>query len=433
MAVRNITEQVNPFLDGESAIAALRDHIDKDNRIMREGMYLLEIINQLTNEGAHLSERIPQEVLGGLSKGGRRNVQASALLRTEGATDVEEQNEILPSGYTRSQEIIGQWAERDGCWSDTPEADQIRQGRRHRLDLDGSEARIYYDNGARVYKTVDSTHYITYAHFLDRITIHNALFPETAMRIEGFGVREDAEDNRGFVAVISQPFVKGEAITDPAVVHQAMRKRGLDLPDFTAGWFFVPKSGNLLISDVHDNNCVLSDDGNVLVFDCEAALNDMPAFNGKWRIGPLDYNPESVAKIHRELRGMVPESVPRSVILDLLNGDERESAKDELATAGRLEKPVKLDNGATLIVQSDPEREGYVLVSTPDKISRLMRLARPDEGDALSQKERETLISGLSVTRDGKRLAFNLDKGRIDTFRIPKMRLRIAHKSTLSL
>lgn len=130
---------------------------------------------------------------------------------------------------------------------------------------------------------------------------------------------------------------------------------------------------------------------------------------------------------------MVPESVPRSVILDRLNGDERESAKNELATAGRLEKPVKLDNGATLIVQSDPEREGYVLVSTPDKISRLMRLARPDEGDALSQKERETLISGLSVTRDGRRLAFNLDKGRIDTFKIPKIRLRIAHKSGMTI
>jgi len=414
----------DPLTDNESAIAALTGHITKENKITRGGMYLLELINQNIRNGKNIYQRIPQSLFGGLSEGGRKNVSASALCRAERASNAGEQEEILPSGYTRIQEVIGQWAERDGCWHDTPEADLISEGRTHRAEFDGSEARIFYDNKARVYKTLIKTHYDTYQELLDRITIHNRVFPETAIRVEGFGMLDDADDNEGFTVVISQPFVKGET---PRIdqIQEAMRERGF----VPIGNKYVSEDGYMTLNDIHDNNCVISEEGNLLVFDCEAFLNQTKPGHDK----PLNHNPESVQKINQAIKEILPDVKPKQDILDLLPREARETARDSLEATGRLEGPVISHDGTPLIVQSDPENSDKVLVSTPDKIRRMMRLARPDEGRDLTREERNTLISGRSVTRDGKRLAFNLDKGRIDTFRGPIMKLKMTHKTNLTL
>lgn len=425
----------DPFREAENAIAALRAYIGpEDNRITRGGMYLLEIINQNAQHETQVSQRLPQTVFPGMPEGGRRHVAASALCRAEGRTDASQQDRILPSGYTRIQEVIGQWAERDGCWSETPEADQLRQGRTHRADLDGSEAHIYFDHGTKVYKTIDASHYITYEHLLDRISIHNAIFPETAMTVEGFGVREDAVDNTGFVVIISQPFVEGEAIADPAVVHEAMKARGFDLPDFAAGWFFVSEDGGLLLTDLHDNNCVLSPQGRVLVFDCEAALNTMPTFHGTHRIPELRYTEQGVRKVRAEVDSLLPAVMDREDLFRHLMPATEEDVREQLRKTGRYDGAVFGAEGygsenRAYIIQNDPENPRQVLVSTPEKIGRMLRRCTPaDDGTVFTEKELHRLSNGKGVTKGDTFYAFNLDKGRIDTMKQYQLKKKISSR-----
>lgn len=422
----------DPFREAENAIAALRTYIGpEDNRITRGGMYLLEIINQNAQHETQVSQRLPQTVFPGMPEGGRRHVAASALCRAEGRTDASQQDRVLPSGYTRIQEVIGQWAERDGCWSETPEADQLRRGRTHRADLDGSEAHIYFDGGTKVYKTIDASHYITYEHLLDRISIHNAIFPETKMTVEGFGVREDAADNSGFVVIIRQPFVEGEAIADPALVHEAMKARGFDLPDFAAGWFFVSEDGSLLLTDLHDNNCVLSPQGRVLVFDCEAALNTMPTFHGTHRIPELKYTEEGVKKIREKIDSLLPKTINRSDLLRILMPATEEDVREQLDRTGRYDGVVYglyggRDGNHPYVLQADPENPERVLVSTPERIAGMLRRLAPlDDGTTFSEKEIHDLTNGKGVTRGDTFYAFNLDKGRIDACKRFQLKRRI--------
>ena len=266
-----------PFVEDESGIKALQRLIGPDNQMTREGMYLLEILNniiQSQNGTEKVFQRIPPEVFGGLSKGGRRNVQASLIGRTVQGTDKEEQRRVRPSGYTLLQELIGSWSERDGSWSDYPEGDLRKQHYNNRPEDDGSEARVFSRQGdPTLVKTIDFSHYSDFELMLDRITIHNAAFPEMAMKVEGFGIRDDATDNSGFVVIISQPKAQGVTPTMEQITD------GLAMRDFDRtenGMFWINRLDNIVIADVHDQNCVVSPKGHLLVFDCEAFLKLFP-------------------------------------------------------------------------------------------------------------------------------------------------------------
>ena len=276
-------QMLRPFTEDESGIQVLKGCIDGENKISREGMYLLNILNNLIqseNGKEKVFQRIPSEVFGGLSEGGRRNVQASLIARAVRGADEKEPGRVLASGYTAIQEVIGQWAERDGSWSDTPEGDLIGRGFTHSLENDGSEARIFHNKKTDdlVYKTVDFSHYSHFELMMDRIAIHNAIFPEMAIKVEGFGMRDDTADDperfhEGFVVTISQKKAVGHIPTQKEI-ENGLTARGFDRTD--NGFFWLNIMDNVVIADVHDLNCVVSPEGNLLVFDCEAFLKTFP-------------------------------------------------------------------------------------------------------------------------------------------------------------
>ena len=270
---------LHDFAQDESGIRALGSFIGRDNSMSREGMYLLEILNNLisSNNGTEkVFQRIPPEVFGGLPEGGRRNVQASLIARAVSSADEAESRRVNPSGYTTVQEIIGSWSERDGSWSDTPEEDLLKKGYYHDPSDDGSEARIFDpENGHHLVKTIDMSHYnYDFNLMMDRIAIHNAAFPEMALTVEGFGVREDAEDNTGFVLVCSQPKAVGRTPTK-AEIEDGMKARFFDLSQ--NGLYWISGLDNIVIEDVNVMNAVTSPEGRLLVFDCDARLKCFPA------------------------------------------------------------------------------------------------------------------------------------------------------------
>ena len=439
---------LDPFKERENAVAALREMIDQDNKITRGGMYCLEIINQLIQNKDYekneknLFERIPSSYLRGLPEGGRRNVQASAILRAKIEAGRGKPQAVLPSGYTREQELIGNWAERDGCWSDYAESDLIKNGQK-KLSF-GSEAQVFTNDKTRVYKTIDLSHCGTLQKALDRVTLHNFVFPETEIRVEGFGMRDDAEDSSGFVLIISQPFVEGHNVLGPdsgpeierqlhertfdlvrptatAAERREAEEKGLPVPEFAqTAWCFTDPGKNILLYDIHDENFVVEPEGNILVFDCEIKLNDTERFGGPYDIPPLDYDENKVREIFQTIHNLVP--IPhslKSLHLDKYIQNPQKVLK-ELDTYGMTISPAVIKNGKKLILQKDPADPNVILVSSATKIEKMLEMHNLiyDDGKKIT-KEQMTRLSEGNPVRIGKDiLYFNLDKGRIDT--LPK-------------
>ena len=407
----------DPFLVKESAVKALADYVD-GTVIARGGMYLLQMINTYVHEGKEILKRLPQEDLGGCPEGGRRHVQASALLRAVSAPGGGEQDEVLPSGYTFQQEVLGGWAERDGCWSDTPDGDQVAAGRAFLTS--GSEAFVYKGgHDSRVYKTIAPTHYRTMEQLLDRISIHNAVFPETAMRVEGFGVKEDAFDHLGFVVVVSQPWVTGTAPSQDEV-DAGMKARGFSEPQESEGFgFLLSPSGMTMLNDIHDLNSVRTPQGHRAVFDCVAAPNVFGLGGRRHVIPDVSYDPDAVARIRGRVESLLPMETSLREFLGTVPAPLRAAAANALRTTRRCEGLVPVPGASSadgyLTVQVCPQDGSRVLVSTPQKIRGMLRATRGavDGGTPLSEGEATLLAAGKTVARDGLRLSFDLDRGRV--------------------
>lgn len=417
MPVKTRRPDRDPFLAGESAIKALGGYVD-GTEIARGGMYLLQIINSYIQDGKEISQRLPQEVFRGCPEGGRRHVQASALLRAVSAPGGGEQDHVRPSGYTFQQEVLGGWAERDGCWSDTPDGDQIAAGRRFLTS--GSEAFVYKgERDSRVYKTIAPTHYSTMEQLVDRITIHNAVFPETALRVEGFGVKEDAFDSLGFVIIVSQPWVTGTAPTQDEV-DAGMRARGFREAEESGGFgFLLSESGMTMLNDIHDLNSVRTPHGWLAVFDCVAAPNVF-GLGGKRHVVPdVSFDPDAVSRIKGIVESLLPLETKTATFLAAVPEPLRDAFLRSLRDTGRCEGlipvPGAADPSDRFTVQLCPGDGGRVLVSTPQKIRAMLRLTRgvTDDGAPLTDAEASDLSKGKAVRRDGMRLSFDLDRGRV--------------------
>lgn len=393
------------FLDGESAIAALSNHLD-GSELDVKGMYILQLINYFIQNGSRIYQRCPQGSFRGLPKGGRRNVQASALCRAKGTADDRAHEASLPSSYSPEQEIIARWAIRDGCWSDYPETDLVSSGKKHKDFLDGSESRIFYDGSDKVFKTIDHVRYGSLQCLLDRITIHNHLFPETAMHVEGFGVRDYAEDNSGFCVVISQPFIQGQAPSFEEI-EKSLLSRGVVKKDNT-GIFFSPEH-DYLIADVRPNNALKTSEGNIFIFDCEAWINAKIHV-----IPPLSFSDISLTTIEDFISSVVPVEITVENLSGFVDLKTLQQISRDIETSGQS---IFSYEGRKCVIQPDPGKEGALLLSTANRISRFLQLGfslDTDDSVVLSDDDISRIRTGDTVVKqDEVAYGFDLNKGRI--------------------
>lgn len=519
---RDFREALYPFVQDESGIKALRSFINSDNTMSREGMYLLEILNNIISSNhatEKLYQRIPSESFRGLPEGGRRNVQASLIARGLYSPVPEESGEIQRSGYTVIQEAIGQWAEKDGCWSDTPDADLVKRGYINNPNIDGSEAHIFDRRGdSKIYKTIDCSHFSHYELMLDRIAIHNATFPEMAMKVEGFGVRDDALTNRDFVVIISQEKAIGRRPTEEEIERE-MSLRGYD--KCLNGLMYISILDNTLLADISPDNAVITEKGNFLCYDSEPMLkffgvnrsvpekfsmaDFLPSKNGKldgrgwhhllganydkateqeksallkelrftgqisglvdgrkvimsnplkkvsevsgkpvtyfdgpvlvgspasfrkehtWEVKPIQATPEFTDAIQRTVRSLTPMSATieeflytkqwvGEVVAGYGGGELRKALKEELRHNGRLDGLLQ----GKYIVQLDPTDKNRILIQTKENIE-FMLWTNSTELDGLGKltpQEKIILSEGRPITKGGKEILFNLDRGRLDS------------------
>jgi hypothetical protein len=189
----------------------------------------------------------------GRIEGGRRNVEASCLLGTSARTDLSD-----PGRHQAliQERLLEEYAKHEGIWFDHNE---IRRNWNRIDNGQSAEAEVYLDKtGVYVNKVF---HYINSDTPMecidDRISLHNALFPDTKYELLGF-----TETIKGFAFILKQPFIKGRKTTEEDNLAGFMHKLGFE----EKGWYRY-ESSSIEIADLHEANVLMGEDGNFYFID----------------------------------------------------------------------------------------------------------------------------------------------------------------------
>ena len=400
------TDKLAPFSQNESSVALLNLLLNREG-FSRKTMYLLEILNTLTQNGTPIFKRTPPETLRGLSEGGRKNVAASFIARAGNCSDRTDQEEV---GGEQSQGLFLQWDEvernlqewalKEGCWF--PDADNNLAKIYNDKIGEGAEAKVYY-SAPDVIKTIGCR--FNPQEMLDRIAITNFLFPETRLELIGLGRREDGE----FCFVVKQPFIKGEYVQDETVHLDMLEDFRPDPDGLYAG--FV--NDRYVLSDLHDRNILRSPDGNLFIIDCNVRLNTPEiGKGGKWEIPPVEFSEGEVLAAAEALNGLLPKTVSRRWLEENF-GDNENRLEEQLAMTGRyngfLTLPTKSGGTIDICVEVNPDDEETLLWSSVDTVKTLVANAT-----GFSPDEKKMLQYGYGVFKGDSFVSFSLDKGRLD-------------------
>ena len=182
--------------------------------------------------------------------------------RTESeARQIYDTDDLLGEAHIQ-EHLVESWARLSRVWIDYPEA--FLENLCFLQDK-GSESVVYFDVEKRiVYKLISLKHYNVLRLALDRIIIHNTLFPETAMEVIGFA----RDSSQNFVTVVTQPYIIGDLITEE---ERISFMHGLDFDDagMDYGMHLNYKTDTLYVGDLNEFNVIKGESGlNVVDADC---------------------------------------------------------------------------------------------------------------------------------------------------------------------
>lgn len=117
----------------------------------------------------------------------------------------------------------------------------------------GGEARVYLSaDGKSVIKINDGIYYATWLEFLNSLLLHNLLFPNTSYQLAGF-----TKEGNEILAVLHQPFVIADAVTDLADIKAFLEYNGFRN---TRRHDYENSKLGLILEDMHDENVLVNSD-----------------------------------------------------------------------------------------------------------------------------------------------------------------------------
>lgn len=134
----------------------------------------------------------------------------------------------------------------------------------------GSETRVWKNNDkGTVVKNISLNHYSTPKALMNRILIHNLVFPTTAMKMLKIG----ASDN-GISIIVEQPFIEDSGIA-PTMdeIKDYMLSLGFTLSKGKGINAEYTKDG-YLVTDIRPENVIKQPDGSLAIIDCFAKFED---------------------------------------------------------------------------------------------------------------------------------------------------------------
>ena len=272
----------------ESDIATSSKKLDSLNQMIWDNGFTTDTLRLLVNmtkevyDGTTLFERIPQAQQPGLSRGSALLCASAIVCRGCPGTESEKReiyrtDDLVSEG--RIQEtLVEEWARITGCWFD--DARLYLSSISQAYDI-GTESTVFFDVPHRIVrKFITLKHYNVLRLALDRIIIHNAIFPNAFMRVIGFGRDED----NSFGVLIEQPYIEGSVVTEKDRA-EFMHRLGFTDAGEDFGMHLNYRTDNLYIGDLNEYNLLKHENGAIFVFDCDCRLN-VPTLgcNGTWQI-----------------------------------------------------------------------------------------------------------------------------------------------------
>ncbi|MBO4370905.1 MAG: hypothetical protein J5808_06065 [Paludibacteraceae bacterium] len=202
----------------------------------------------------------------GCADGGTANVIASILAGADVAANSGISTALdfkAERQRAAAQElVIEQWARKVGCWYANAEQTLCRV--LGQQIAEGGEAHVF-QHGCNLIKAIGLDYYIQPILALDRISLHNTYFPETRLTVLGFGRFSNGE----FKIIVEQSHIQGSQMTDEEIAIFA-QKMGFELIN-PGNWTFA--TPEIYLSDLHDENVIRSNEGNIFVVDCDIRIN----------------------------------------------------------------------------------------------------------------------------------------------------------------
>jgi len=231
-----------------------------------DGLKQLESYAELFISGRLVYQRFSPLEQHGCAAGGSNHVIASLLA----GASIDPSSLTAPEGSFQRERQCAQtqatrielWAKVVGCWMDNVDT-QLPSLLGEQV-AEGGEAHVYY-KGNTLVKSIGLDYYILPILALDRISLHNAYFPETRLKVLGFGRTTDGD----FQVIVEQPHIQGEQMTDEEI-QQFAERIGFELRNPRNWTYTTPE---IYLSDLHDENVIKSANGNVFVIDCDIRLN----------------------------------------------------------------------------------------------------------------------------------------------------------------
>jgi hypothetical protein len=214
-----------------------------------------EVIN-----GSRQIHRLIPKAEKGRIEGGRRNVEASILLGTSERTDLSDTSEFQA---LIQEQILENYAKYENSWFDY----EFIKTNWDRIDNKNSaEAEVYLErNGKYVNKVFHYINSDTPLEFLDnRISLHNALFPDTKYELLGF-----TKTIKGFAFILKQAFIKGRETNKEDNLIRFMQEAG-----FIKNGYNRYCNDVIEIEDLHGGNVLKGEDGHFYFIDTIPGIRD---------------------------------------------------------------------------------------------------------------------------------------------------------------
>lgn len=239
-----------------------------DNDAINE---LNKTIDDVTKGLSVLNRFTPQEQRG-LLGASRLLVGASIIARGSEADDFKSkaQRKTLEERANETIPAITEWAKAVGVWREYSDRDKEEITRSYVKS--GGEAEVFVLNNGMVEKIIGLDYYIDPQLALDRIVIHNYLFPETALNVVGFGTNKRGE----FAIIVEQPIISGDFAPQDEI-DSYIEGQGFKKIDDISHTFV---NEDLYLSDLHQENVLTDDSERYYIIDGDFRLNTPEAMAG---------------------------------------------------------------------------------------------------------------------------------------------------------
>lgn len=141
----------------------------------------------------------------------------------------------------------------------------------------GAETNVFLSGNSKVLKQMTLSQHehlqSPIEDILERIALYNSIFPETALKLEGFG-QFDFEGNKEFSVLVTQPRIENMTRVLRDEARRFMESKGFK---YDKGNTYY--NSHFIIDDLHADNIVKTKSGDYFIIDCFIEQNNETGWN----------------------------------------------------------------------------------------------------------------------------------------------------------